>query len=128
AGADDIACDHHRADADGAQAGRGQRILCAAGARHYRRFDGLSNADGIPGAGGICAGVCPQGGAMRAAAWMLLGAACGAAQTPLTLQEAEALAVKNHPAVSAALLSALAANQVTTEVKSAYFPTVTGNV
>ncbi len=65
---------------------------------------------------------------MRAAAWLLLGAACGAAQTPLTLQEAEALAVKNHPAVSAALLGALAANQVTTEVRSAYFPTVTGSV
>jgi hypothetical protein len=43
---------------------------------------------------------------------------CGAAvaQPPqkLTLQQAEAIAAKNHPQVSAALLAALAANQVTT--------------
>ncbi len=62
---------------------------------------------------------------------MLLGAALGlAAQTPrkLTLQEAEAAAVKNHPRVSAAMLTALAANQVTIETRSAYFPNLFGSV
>jgi outer membrane protein len=59
---------------------------------------------------------------------LLLVCGCAFAQTRLTLQDAEALAVKNHPAVSAALLNALAANQVTTEVRAAYFPTVTGSV
>jgi outer membrane protein len=57
-------------------------------------------------------------------------ALAAAAQTPtrLTLEEAEALAVKNHPAVSAALLTALAANQVTTEVHSAAYPTLAANL
>ncbi|HWB84288.1 MAG TPA: TolC family protein [Bryobacteraceae bacterium] len=62
---------------------------------------------------------------------LVLAAGCGLAQqapVKLTLPEAEALAVKNHPAVSAALLTALAANQVTTEVRSAYYPTVVGSV
>lgn len=53
-----------------------------------------------------------------------------AAQTPvkpaiptkLSLKEAEDIAVKNHPQVSAALLYALAANQVVTEVGAAKFP------
>jgi outer membrane protein len=52
------------------------------------------------------------------------------AQTPvkLTLPEAEAIAVKNHPDVSNALLNAAASNQVTLEVRSAYYPTVNGSV
>ena len=47
------------------------------------------------------------------------------AQDPirLSLPEAEALAVKNNPDVSAALLYAAAANQVTIETKSADYPT-----
>jgi outer membrane protein len=46
------------------------------------------------------------------------------AQTPqkLSLQEAEAIALKNHPLVEASRLSALAARQVVTEAKSAYYP------
>ncbi len=50
------------------------------------------------------------------------------AAQPLTLEEAQATALKNHPQVSTALLNALAANQVTIEARSAYFPTLTGNV
>jgi outer membrane protein len=46
----------------------------------------------------------------------------------LTLQQAESLAVKNNPDVSVALLNAAAANQVTIETRSAYFPTVNGSV
>ncbi len=53
-----------------------------------------------------------------------------AAQQPvmLTLPEAEALAVKNHPDVSAALLRAAAANQVTIETRSAALPALYGSV
>jgi outer membrane protein len=53
----------------------------------------------------------------------LLGT-CAFAQAPiqLTLKEAEAMAVKNHPQVNAALLTALAANQVTLETRAAYYP------
>lgn len=45
----------------------------------------------------------------------------------LTLQQAEALALQNHPQVQAAQFSALAANQVTREVSSAYYPFAYGN-
>ena len=66
---------------------------------------------------------------MRRALWLCLCAApLALAQDALTLAEAEAIAVKNHPQVSAALLNAAAANQVTTEVRSAFFPTVFGSV
>jgi outer membrane protein len=52
------------------------------------------------------------------------------AQTPiaLTLPEAEALAVKNNPDVTSALLNAAAANQVTLQVRSAFFPTIYGSL
>ncbi|MDQ6701157.1 MAG: TolC family protein [Acidobacteriota bacterium] len=60
---------------------------------------------------------------------LLATVATAAAQQPvLTLPEAEALAVKNHPDVSAALLRAAAANQVTIETHSAALPTLYGSV
>ncbi|MDQ6705246.1 MAG: TolC family protein [Acidobacteriota bacterium] len=60
---------------------------------------------------------------------LFLGAAAGlSAQQPLTLTQAEAIAVKNHPDVSAALLRAAAANQVTLETRSAALPTIFGSV
>jgi outer membrane protein len=46
----------------------------------------------------------------------------------LSLQEAEAQAVRNHPQVSAALLNAAAANQVTIETHSAALPTFYGSL
>jgi outer membrane protein len=49
-------------------------------------------------------------------------------QDTLTLEQAEALAVKNHPQVSAALLLAAAANQVTIEAHSADLPTFFGSL
>jgi outer membrane protein len=49
-------------------------------------------------------------------------------QDTLTLSQAEALAVQNHPQIKAALLAAAAANQVTTEVRSADYPTFFGSV
>lgn len=46
----------------------------------------------------------------------------------LTLKQAEALAMKDNPQISAARLIALASRQVTREVRSAFWPTVTGNL
>jgi outer membrane protein len=46
----------------------------------------------------------------------------------LTLAEAKAIALKNHPQVLAAQLTALASYQVVREVRSAYFPTLAGDV
>jgi len=50
-------------------------------------------------------------------------------QTPkLTLKDAEALALRNHPLLQAATFEAEAANQVTREEKSAYYPTATASL
>ncbi len=58
-----------------------------------------------------------------AAAFGLATAASSAQSTrTLTLKEAEAIALSNHPRIRAAQLQATAARQVTTEVRSAYFP------
>jgi outer membrane protein len=59
---------------------------------------------------------------------LLAGLLC--AQTPanLTLHDAEALAIRNNPDVSIALLNAAAANQVTIETRAALLPTITGSV
>ena len=46
----------------------------------------------------------------------------------LTLKEAEAMALRNHPLVQQATFEARAAEQVTREAKSAYYPTAAGNV
>ena len=46
----------------------------------------------------------------------------------LTVQEAEALALKNNPQISVYRLLSLASNQVTREQKSAYYPTLNGSL
>ena len=48
--------------------------------------------------------------------------------TNLTVADAEAIALKNHPQVSIARLLALAQGQVTREMRSAELPTVRGNL
>src|SRR5208337_1826632 len=50
-------------------------------------------------------------------------------QTPkLTLKDAEAMALRNHPMLQAATFEAEAANQVAREQKSAYYPTAIGSL
>jgi len=70
--------------------------------------------------------------------WLLLFATvallscAGVAQAPaptlqkLTLKQAETIAITNHPQIQAATFTAAAAQQVQTEVRSAYFPQVYG--
>src|SRR5262249_34444350 len=62
---------------------------------------------------------------------LALGLARAHAQTntppPLTLAQAEELALENHPRITVAELRALAAHQVTREARSAYFPNVVAN-
>lgn len=63
--------------------------------------------------------------------WLLLSLGMFVnAQTPLrlTLKEAEDLALKNHPQINAALLTAMAANQVPTAIGSIKYPQLTANV
>ena len=50
------------------------------------------------------------------------------ARQPLTIQDAEALALKNNPRISVYHLLALASNQVTREQKSAYYPNIYGSL
>lgn len=64
---------------------------------------------------------------------LLLLAGCGelTAQTagpPLTLEQAHALALKNHPQVLAAQATYLRSDQFIREARSAYFPTINGEV
>src|SRR5215471_16896292 len=51
-----------------------------------------------------------------------------AAGLPLTLKDAEATAVKNHPQVLSAQYQALASNEQVREQLSAYYPTVFGSI
>ena len=46
---------------------------------------------------------------------------------PLTLDQAEQIALRNHPRVGSATLTAQAAGQVVAETRSAYFPTAVSN-
>ena len=46
----------------------------------------------------------------------------------LTVQDAEALALKNNPQISVFRLLSLASGQVTSEAKAAYYPTVYGSL
>lgn len=63
------------------------------------------------------------------APWLITAFACSAlAQTPLTLQEAQALALKNHPQVQAAQLNYQASQQDVNEARAAYFPAIHGDV
>jgi outer membrane protein len=50
------------------------------------------------------------------------------APVQLTLQDAEALALKNHPQVLAARATVLEYNQLVVETRSAYFPTLDGEL
>lgn len=62
--------------------------------------------------------------------WTVVTLALGLARLPaedarpLTLKDARAVALKRHPQISEAELLALAARQVVTEVRSAYYPSV----
>ena len=60
----------------------------------------------------------------------LLAAMPAAAQSgpPLSLRDAEARALQNHPQVLARQYTAQAGNEITREVRSSYFPLVSGSV
>ena len=61
----------------------------------------------------------------------MIGIACaqsGAPTNRLTVTDAEAIALKNHPQISTARLLALAQGEVTKEMRSAELPTVSGDL
>ncbi len=59
---------------------------------------------------------------------ILPGVASAQAPQKLTLQQADAMALRNHPLLQQAVLEAQAAEQSTRESKSAYYPTATANI
>ena len=64
---------------------------------------------------------------VAAAALMSAAASAQTAQT-LTLQQAEQLAIQNHPQIQAATAEASAAEAQRREVRASYFPTVNGSI
>jgi outer membrane protein len=68
---------------------------------------------------------------MKSAAMLLIGSALAWAQAPgppLSLQDARAMALKNHPQVLASQATYLRANEITTQARSAYFPALNGAI
>lgn len=62
---------------------------------------------------------------------LLLGPVAAASQTapqPLTLVQAEALALKNHPKIAVAQNAEASAGQHVVEARAAYYPSVTGEI
>src|SRR5258706_15537999 len=61
---------------------------------------------------------------------LLMTATLASAQAPrtLTLAEAEAIAMKNHPRVTSALLNARATDAVTKQINAARYPTLASNL
>jgi outer membrane protein len=60
---------------------------------------------------------------------MFLGSACGQTPAPvLSLQQAHAIALKNHPQVLAAQATYLRSDQLIREARSGYYPTINGEV
>ena len=57
-----------------------------------------------------------------------LAAASALAQTQITLKDAQALALKNHPRVQAAQFNSQAAQQGVAEARAAYYPTLEGDI
>ena len=72
----------------------------------------------------------PRRALVLAVCFVATSAAFAAPPQPpkLSLPDAEALALRNHPLLQAANYNARAAGQVTRERKSAYYPSATGNV
>lgn len=70
----------------------------------------------------------PQALAAAPAAASVSGNMPTAPVTTLSLKDAESLALKNNPQISAARLTALASRQVTREQRSNLWPTVTGSI
>jgi outer membrane protein len=64
-----------------------------------------------------------------AISWLTMAAArAEEGPRPLTLKEAQEIALQRHPRITAAELRALAAREVTREVRSSFFPQVYGHV
>ena len=59
---------------------------------------------------------------------VLAGAACAQAPSKLTLQEAEAIAIKNHPQIQAAQNELNFARQQVVVNRAPYYPNVRGEI
>ena len=127
--------------------GTGSGGLRAAGARHHRWAGGLGGADGVHCARCVLHGASWRtvGGCRMRPFWLLLVAgawaarvfaqttseprtpppAAPAAAVPLTLAQAHAIALQNHPQIAAATYQAQAQQQVYLQARSGLLPQIT---
>ena len=144
ADSDDFAGDHYRDDSHGDETGRGRRTVHPDGSRHHRRLDFIGASYDVHRSGRLLARLweertkcCPESITASYSSQFprTICAQIGLAQTPpaqnlpkLTLQQAEAMAIQNHPQIQAAQNEVNYANQQIVENRSAYYPNVTGDV
>ena len=146
ADSDDFACDHHRTRPHGAEARHRRRAVYADGARHHRRAHFFGAVYDFHRSGRLPTGLWKEETQRRSKPataiteapcrrLVALGAVAGTAApqpTPpppmLTLQQAETMALQNHPQIQAAQNEAAFTNQQMVEARSAYFPTVTADI
>src|SRR5208283_3370789 len=148
----DIARDHNRPDPDGPRPGRGKRVVLPARALDHRRDDRLRRPDGLHRAVGLLPGLprpragSPgqrggrQGHGTQAVSRLILlslacsllacraGAAGAPAPEPLSLEEARATALRNHPQYAAAQLKILLSKEMLKEAQAGYYPVANGYV
>src|ERR1700722_143525 len=147
---DDLIRDHNGPAPDGLQIRDRQRSVCPAGPGHYRRPDLLHPSHDLCGSCCISADLSPphstergthsRGGTIMRArrqyvfAVLLIAIAItvkpswGQTPQPLTLQQAEQIAIQNHPQIQAATqLASVAAAQIL-EARSIYYPQVSGSL
>src|SRR6185312_14957363 len=148
ADSDDLAGHDDRPDPAGAETGRGQRGVCAAGAGHHRRLAGFGGLGGVCGTGGVCDGLWRAHGAAERSQGvgmnlgklieiaLALGMAGAVAQTtppspagpPLTLAQAQAAALARRPLLQEAQSQANAAGQEPAAVRATEMPQLAGDL
>src|SRR5581483_2893863 len=140
--ADDFPGHALRIASDGVEAGHRERGVCASGHRHHRRPERLAGGDDVPRSlripvalprcGPSASRASSGAGSVRAGRFSIVLAALGLplfAQAPrtLTLQDAEMLAIQQHPQVAGARLETQAAGQVVRATRSPLFPQLFAN-
>ena len=94
----------------------------------YRRREGAAGTP-VPARGERSRGMSKSIPILAIAGLLVLGVHPATAEeaVPLSLKEAEQIAIQKHPRITAAELNALASEQEVRQTRSAYFPTVTAN-
>src|SRR5208283_3892493 len=109
------------------------RVLCPAGPVHHRRTDRFGRPHGVRHSRGLFPLVRTQDMKRLACHILLIALAApvlaeDGTATKLSMEEAKAEALRNHPAYASAQLRALLAKEALKETQAAYYPNATGYV